>query len=345
MLVASPEFSYTRPQNYKKENVNFTARNTTLQEIDDIRRLVNREFSAYLGTKLKGFSHIQRHKQISGFSEDMIENTRRYYIAADTANRQLYRELYAIKHNKTACCAEYSDAAYVALKLNGYKNVERMNLFAYNPKEKTMRDLDHTVVGINFYIPKDYQYCPSYILNSKKGPAPEYRINPNRSSIILDAWAGITEYAHEIKATYNHHKGLIKNANAKNNIGNILLKEGEELCYVPIKDGISLSEKDLSYLSGAYRDLVKPSNRKRLPQIDVSNDSEYRFPQIRDSVEKRSRYKNGMKNSPSDAEYEVLEKQYLQSVYERLGFYPIEDKPAKKKGFCGKALALFKKIF
>ncbi|MCR5265331.1 MAG: hypothetical protein K6E29_01900 [Cyanobacteria bacterium RUI128] len=345
MLVNQTNFSYTQPQNYKKENVSFTAKNPTLKEIDDIRRLVNREFSTYLGTKLAGFSNIHRNRKISDFSGDMIENTRRYYLDAETSNKKLYRELYAIKHNKTACCAEYSDAAYVALRLNGYENVERMNLFAFNPVKGTMRDLDHTVVGVNFEIPKNYEYCPSWILNSKKGPDPKYRINPNRDAIILDAWVGITDYAKEIKATYCNHRGLIKNANKNTPHNKTLLLEGEELCYVPIKDGVDLTQKDLSYLNGAYKDLVKPCNKKLVPVVDISNDREYHFPQIRDCVELRTRYKNGMKNSPSDAEYEIIEEQYMQSVYERIGLVPIKEKPVKKKSFCDKALALFKKIF
>lgn len=327
--------------NYRYNSLNFKARNVSLRKADDICRRTMNEFPVYLSTRLKGYSTIAQEKKLYDFYEGMISCVRQYYISADTANGQLFRELSAMKQQKTGNCAELADASYVALKMNGFKDVERVSLFAYNPKEKTVRDLDHTVACINLGLSKDYKYCPSFILNSKVGPPPEYRVYPKRETIIIDAWNGTADYAHNMKRVYNYHPTLIKNKNKTYNLGDTLLKEGEELCYVPVSDGIYLNPMDYSYLNGTYKGLVKPANKKNIPQIDYSQSYEYNLPYISKYRINCIRYEYGMKNAPSKNDYEVAKKM---CIYETFGIYPVDDKPVKKSLF-SKTLALFKKIF
>ena len=63
--------------------------------------------------------------------------------------------------------------------------------------------------------------------------SPKYRIYPQKDSIVVDSWAGFTEYGRNLKEIYNREellRGLRKDADAKS-----LLKEGEELCFVPVE--------------------------------------------------------------------------------------------------------------
>ena len=327
--------------NYRYNSLNFKARNVSLRKADDICRRTMNEFPVYLSTRLKGYSTIAQEKNLYDFYEGMISCVRQYYISADTANGQLFRELSAMKQQKTGNCAELADASYVALKMNGFKDVERVSLFAYNPKEKTMRDLDHIATMVNLDLPQNYTYCPLSILNSKNGPSSEYRVYPKKDTIIVDSWCGMTDYASNMKQIYNHNSTLIKNTEKKGQIQDTLLKKGEELCYVPVSDGIYLNPMDYSYLNGTYKGLVKPANKKNIPQIDYSQSYEYNLPYISKYRINCIRYEYGMKNAPSKNDYEVAKKM---CIYETFGIYPVDEKPVKKS-LLDKTIALFKRIF
>ena len=346
MIINQQNFTNVQCRNRQKDNVSFSSKDIKLRQADDICRSLMNEFPLYLSSKLRGFSCIDEQSNLLKFSDRLVGKVRDYYYHESSINRQFYKEFDVMKRYKVGNCAECSDIAYAAFKMNGYKDVERLDLYAYNTKTKTMRDLDHTVVGLDFGIPKDYEFCPPWILSSKRAISPDYRIYPKRESIIVDMWSGITGYAHSIKSSFNQNRGLVKNVEKEYVEGKQLLRENEELCYVPIKDGVDFSEDDLSYLRYQYSGLVKPANKKSMPDAEILEDHEYKIRKFSDNVVKRLRYKCDMKLSPSVAEYNRLEKEYREYIYNKYRIRPIEEIPQKEeKSFWGKAVALFKKIF
>ena len=143
------------------------------------------------------------------------------------------RKILGLKKHKTGNCGEITDATYMALKINGYEDVKPLWLYAYTPNKKVLRDLDHAVVGINFRTPSDYKY--------KKGEPvfmhAKYALKPQKDSIIVDSWAGFSEYGKNLSGkngcVYDRKdllQGLTNDKKAKS-----LLKKGEELCFVPIE--------------------------------------------------------------------------------------------------------------
>ena len=173
-----------------------------------------------------------------------------------------------MKEHKVGNCAELADAANIALRLNGYKDVKILNLFAYNKKTKRLRDLDHTVAGIDFKLPEKYEYC-RYIPFSKNIET-KYRIYPQKDSIIVDPWAGFSEYGKNATEKYNYRRDLIKGSKTYPNYvleGETPLKPDEELCFVPVYGDNYIKQDLLPSYGKEYYGLILPKNRNK---VDLS---------------------------------------------------------------------------
>ena len=222
-------------QNTNRQNIStpvFGARSLPYKKADAVCRRVMNEFPIVNSfTRLLKFSSITKSKSFGRVEEYLTDLTVKFRDYYDVENMSKYfsREILGMKKHKVGNCNEIADATYMALKMNGYEDVKPLWLYAYNPKRKIMRDLDHVVVGINFRTPKGYKYKdgdPIFM-------SPQHRIYPQKDSIVIDSWAGFTEYGRNLKNKYHRKElllGLRKDTKVKP-----LLKTGEELCFVPVE--------------------------------------------------------------------------------------------------------------
>ena len=214
-------------------NITFTSRSGDLRRVGDICRRVTLEFPiVYSDSCLAKFNTKFRCKsfnRIMDFTSDLIEKFRVYYDV-ENLNKYYKREIFGLKKHKAGNCQEISDATYMALKMNGYEDVKQLRLYAYNQKTKSMKDLDHVVTGVNFKLPEDYKYINYEPTNYMP---PEYRIYPQRKSIVVDSWSGFAEYGRNLIGKYDRADLLRGLTAAKPR--KTFLKEGEELCFVPVK--------------------------------------------------------------------------------------------------------------
>jgi len=252
-------------QNNNYQQPTFSSSSPAKRKAYDICRRVMNEFPIiYSETRLLKFQTNKKSKsfnKIIGFSSDLTENFRDYY---DVENKNKYytREILGLKKHKAGNCQEYSDTTYMALKINGYQDVKQLWLYAYNPKRNSLRDLDHVVTGIDFKIPSDYKYTeydPIYM-------SPQYRIYPQNNSIVVDSWGGFVEYGKNLKNKYNSKDlllGLLKNVQRTS-----LLKDDEELCFVPIKPKYSMPDDMISFFKNLFPKLLL-SNKPSTPSPEI----------------------------------------------------------------------------
>ncbi len=240
-------------------NTVFASRSASMRKIDDVRRRVTNEFPIiYSDTRLEKFNTKKKCKsylKIADFTSTLIDKFRDYY---DVANLSRYytREILGLKKHKSGNCHEIADATYMAFKINGYEDVKPLWMYAYNPKRNIMRDLDHVVVGINFRTPDGYKY--------KNGDpvfmSPKHRIYPQKDSVVVDSWAGFCEYGRNLKGQYDRRDLLNGLTEGKNKTS--LLKDGEELCFVPVEQEERMPDN------------IVENFRELFPQLSLSNSKE-----------------------------------------------------------------------
>ena len=253
----------------KSNSQNFTSRSLALRQADDVCRRVMQEFpTVYSTTKLNRFSVLDKTRKYVNFQNFIGRIVGKYHINytnVDGLDAQLQKEISGMKQYKVGNCAELADAANIALRLNGYKDVKILNLFAYNRSTKKMRDLDHTVAGIDFKLPEKYEYC-KYLLFSKN-IEPKYRIYPQKDSIIVDPWAGFCEYGKNATEKYNSRRDLIKGLKTYPRYvleGETLLKPDEELCFIPVYEDNYVKQELLPSYGKEYYGLILPKNRNNV---------------------------------------------------------------------------------
>ncbi len=287
--------------------ISFTSKSDVLRPIDDIGRLVIREFPLISESKLVGFNSLQKKQNFKNYRKYVckgISTLRTHTDSIIDNSKYLLSELDAMKRFKLGNCSEMADAAYTALKMNGYENAEIMWMYAYNPKTKVVRDLDHVVVGVNFNKPENYTYCPLYQMYFDK-PSPNHLLSGGNKGIVIDTWAGTTDYGKNMGVKYNHNKALIRYYNEKaKGLGKsqykTLLQNGEEIRFAPIEKSITFSPDDWAYINLNYSNLYLPENRKLAQCHKISTD--YKIPQINEFnlTELKSRY--GLKGAPTPEE-------------------------------------------
>lgn len=304
---------------YNKANlVNFTARNSLLRKADDVSRRVIHEFPVLSNSRLLGYETISESNPYLSYARNLVCEYRKYYKEGVSPKKIYYRELYGMKELKTGNCAELADATFVALKLNGVEDVKRLNLYAYNTKTKSMRDLDHTVIGVNFELPKKYKYHQWII--SENYVKPECRIYPQNSSIIVDSWSGFTEYAKQAGDRFKSDKALIE-SNKKGIYRNLetLLDKDEELCYLPLEDFEKFNKRDYDYFGQTYPDIVLDKNKAKVSQKDVTQKRAYRVSKPHPLLKDELKHRFGLKGAITDDELQVKKQEYIDSVKEKYG--------------------------
>ena len=254
---------YTSINYNLNNNIPYTSRNKEIKEIDKVCRVVINEFPVLSNSKFNSTISVSKSPRVKNYVDylsNLIYKTRIHAYIGRTPQDKLFREIANMKNYKAGNCGELSDAAYVALKLNGYEDVKILDLFAYNKKTKSMRPIDHTVVGVNFKESENGGYDFVHTYNNKYLMAQDrykYRTYPDNKSVIVDPWMGFVDYGKASSEKFKANKAL-----------KVDLDADEELCYIAHKDVFNLEDKDMEYFKNEYPNLIK--NKKVTSVSDTS---------------------------------------------------------------------------
>ena len=137
----------------------FTSKNLFTREIDTIARRVHLEYPTLSNTALKRFSvkdKTKQNQQFLTFISAYINKLRNYYTNSNSKIERIIKIIKGVEKTKIANCNEQAILTAIALKLNGYKNIQLYSIHAYNKDTGIIKNMDHLVVGINIKKPKDY---------------------------------------------------------------------------------------------------------------------------------------------------------------------------------------------
>ena len=260
----------------------FTSRNIEIRKADEIVRRVHKEFPVYSNTSMQRFKTLNNTKSTKRLYRaitDLITELRSFYnISTDRAN--FFRMLAGIKESRVGNCFEQARLTEAALLMNGYKDVRKFFLFAYNPQNGMVKDLDHTLVGINIKLP------PYYLIRNVNNDfvSPESLILPNNKSIIVDRWAGIADDSRTALTKYkgNVHLSTHPNPNYK-----ILLLPAEKASFEP---------GDILYLKKHHPNLLLDENKKDIDKIYI-NESWYNLFKYNKSIVREVKKQNKLISS------------------------------------------------
>ncbi len=307
---------------YQQTSVNgtpaFQGRNHSLKNLDDVCRRVIQEFPVVSNTKLHGYNKVSKYKQYLFYTCDVMSDYRKYYKKSSNPKKMMYKELAGMKQLRIGNCAELADATLIALKLNGIDDTKLLHLYAYNKKTGKLRNLDHSLVGVNFKLPKGYKYHKW--LPSENHIEPETRIYPQRNSIIVDAWLGFSEYASVAGEKYKSNRTLIQmNKSGKRECFNTLLDKNEELCYVPLESYAKFKKRDYDYFGQTYPHIVLKKNVNNVGKKDVRGKRAYKIklPYPLMKAEAKNRY--SLKGAISDEELKAKHKAYQNYIDKKYG--------------------------
>ncbi len=332
--------SYQPTSIVKNSTPSFGAVNPKMKELGDISRRVSLEFPALSNTKLIGFKKICSNKNNYNYLlyvQKLMSKYREYYNCSSNARKVLLRELSGMKNMKIGNCGEMADATYIALKLNGVEDVKLVQLYAYDKSTGSMRNLDHTVVGINFRLPKGYKY--------HKWDSSEHRIDsscriyPENDSVIVDTWAGFTDYGKNAAEFYKSNRALIECNKLEYSPRNHLLYDSEGLCYIPIKE-YKLKDMDFKYFEKTYPKLILDKNKsssevktnlfKRIinstfgiKRKDILQRKRYKFNEMSEHVKTELKYNCGLKSAPTAEEMAHARAEYQKAINKK---YNIKNK-------------------
>ena len=335
MIISQNSTNSYQPKCITKNNTpSFGAVNPKMKELGDISRRVRLEFPALSNTKLMGFKNINsniRNYNYLVYVRKLMSKYREYYNCSTNARKVLLRELSGMKKMNIGNCGEMADATYIALKLNGVEDVKLVQLYAYDKSTGSMRNLDHTVVGINFRLPKGYKY--------HKWDSSEHRIDnscriyPQNDSIIVDTWAGFADYGKNAAEYYKSNRALIECNKLEYSPRNRLLYDSEELCYIPIKE-YKLKDMDFKYFEKTYPNLILDKNKSSsevktnlfrrilnsafgIKQKDVTQRKKYKFDEMSDHIRAELRYNCGLKSAPTAEEMAHARAEYQKIINEK----------------------------
>lgn len=285
--------------------VSFTSRSSAIKKADEICRRTRKEFSSvYSNSKIYSYQSLGKDfsfKNLLKFTEQFINDYRRYYEFPEKEEWQFMRELAGLKKHKVGNCGEMADATKLALDLNGYKDVEILNLYAYNPKTNEMRDLDHTVAGINFKIPNTWN---KYKIKGQDKLKSMCKAIIQNDSIIIDSWAGITEFAKEIKNKYNHNQNFIKGTKqeySKPKEVKQLLEPEEQLCFISELKSYQLKELELASFGKKYPKLILKNNPNAVDILNAKDLPEITEISKEDVLKVKQKYLVSQATKPAEA--------------------------------------------
>ncbi len=228
----------------------FTARNISIRKADEICRRVHQEFPVYSNTKLERFNNADKKHDCFNFINyvsSQIRELRNYYSISNEPSVNVFKMLPGLKKTRVGNCYEQASATCVALELNDYKNVGTHYLYAYNPKTKNIKDLDHVVSVVNIKTSNNYEYW-----NGIDTVVTKHLIKPNKDAIILDTWGGITDYANQAFVKYKSNKYISDQ-----------LEEGDKLMLLP-QYQLNLSGTEKKHLAALYPKLLLNENKEKV---------------------------------------------------------------------------------
>lgn len=243
-------------KNEKSYNPAFTSRNKAIRTADLICRKVNKEFPVFSNTRLDAFnkcdSNIQMYRLRNAVS-DVVGLLR--YICNDIPEQLQAVKLFScMKTLKSGNCDELAIATYNTLKLNGYKNVRNCWLYAYNPKTKEIKDLDHTVTVINLKLPENYKFHISENSDVKKREL----LKPDNTTIIVDTWARFADFASNAFTKYKNTVHLYEKPS-----------ENEKILLLPLRENKSFSKTE-AFLKYKYPDLLLKNTAANISKEDIA---------------------------------------------------------------------------
>ena len=270
----------------------FTSRNKILRELSDIGMLARREIPVCSATKLERKSEYRVVHQLLKYLDNIISDVRGF-VRFGPPDKALIRTMDCMKRYGVGNCGELADAAYVACKMNGFKNTKLMSLGKYNIKTHEIEPLDHSIVGINF---------------SEKSRVPAKKTNlhvylHDNEGIIMDNWYGFVDYAKNATTQYKIDK-----------VWGAALKPDERFCYIDYSHLINLKDKDMLYFEHTYPNLMKSGKISLKDKIKwlFTDKKEYKFEPLRRSVKEAHRRNAKLKNSMSQSEFSELIRREVQ---------------------------------
>lgn len=175
----------------KYNQQSFQARNSEIRDVDKICRQVRLMFPVISPTKLNSFKNHDYFLDFIYKKDDILNQIRA--IQGQAPNIKDFFDILfnLMKKEKVGNCGELSLATLIGLKLKGYKNCYRANLYAYNQKTQKYRDIDHQVVIL---LNKPFSQ-----LNLSEGENTGRFV---RKRIIVDPFIGKTDYFFNMKREY-----------------------------------------------------------------------------------------------------------------------------------------------
>lgn len=266
----------------QNQQQSFRARNIDIRKADEISRRVHQGFPVYSNTAMSRFKNKNKTSAVQRFHSaicDLVAELRSYY-AVSTERANFFRMIGGMKTTKVGNCYEQACLTEMALLVNGYKNVRKFALYSMNPKTGKIKDLDHTIVGVNVKLPKGYISKNGYV---DVIPS-ESLIAPSNKGIIVDTWAGFTDDA---KNALTKYKGNIFLASKPDSKHKILLLPYDKPEFKP---------EDILYMKKHYPNLLlSENNNKKSPELYV-NDSWYESfnfsKEIVDGIKKQNKLKS-----------------------------------------------------
>lgn len=266
---------------------NFTSKNEVIRKLSDISMRTRREFPLFSNTMIENYHTYQNPAmwKVYRYTEGLVGEIRGYSSMGTTKGQRVLRTLDATKELRVGNCGEYAQATYVACKLNGFDDAKVLSLCAYNPIRNQVRLLDHAVVGIHFNQPFDAKANitkPIYISNN--------------DAIIVDTWAGMTDYERNMTTKYMNDKFT----------GHTMCPD-EIMCYVETGDTSHLTRDEFLFLKHRYPNLSsKKSSLKDKLRWWVLDKEAFEFAPIGTLIKEAYRTNIGMKRAKTSAELTEL---------------------------------------
>lgn len=230
----------------------FSSRNIRAREIDKICRDVRLELPVHSSTLPETYHCYPKRTKAMTTVRELCKKVRVLRNSYNYTDKWVLKMIDGMKKYKIGNCNEQADALNVALRANGYKNVNSVSLFAYNTKTKSIRDLDHIVVGVDLKLPKNYQYYGDDFPHKKQ------LIEPHNGSIIADPWAGFVDTGKGYTQRYKENTNIFSP-----------LKKDEKLMY-GVLPSFELTDTDFAHLKtfypGFYGARPQPQPQAKLPE-------------------------------------------------------------------------------
>lgn len=226
----------------------FCGRNASYKKADAICRRVKREFPVFSSEKTARYGNIKENQHLRNifyYLCDITSEFKEYIKEKKSKKANFYREILGMKKNKLGTSNEMADVTLMALKMNGYKNPKKVDLYAYNPVKHRIRNLKHTTVITDYQKPEGYKpFNPKKDrhMRSKHLLFPE-KLENKRDIMFVDSLSGFADYSQTAKEKYRYDK-----------MSSFKLEPEERIGFV-IQDEVNLTKKDMNYLSRVFPSL------------------------------------------------------------------------------------------